>query len=332
MGDVGFGRDLTLGFDLEASYNEVWGSPALVGLYTDTPEFAPNIEQIRELHASGRPELTADDLAQGIRNYTLRVGGKIPKEALGLLLLSLLGQVTTTLVSTYQQHAFVVPTFSPPSLKFQFRTLLNATDTQWQMRGGIVKSMEINIVQNQMPRFAADIIGASCAKTDLNGAPTIPVPASGNPFYSPADMQSIVLNSGAEWTSMVLTMENVLAEDIEDSYELGSAERVRLFRAGSEDCFKVRATLKRIWSDLTMRESWSDFDDVDLTFYMGSAAAYYFKIRTPAKIVNTTEIPKGLGLVEETVEVEGFYKESGAGNELTVDYYDKQAKPITYPA
>jgi len=93
---VAYGRNATLAFAKETAYNEAWGSPTLIGLYlTKAPDLDPHIDLIKEPHLSGRPELSTSDIAQGIKNHTLAIEGLLPKEALGFILLSLFGKVTT---------------------------------------------------------------------------------------------------------------------------------------------------------------------------------------------------------------------------------------------
>jgi hypothetical protein len=330
---VSFGRNSTFAFAPETAYNEAWGSPSLIGLYLDKPpEFVPNVDTIKEKHLTGRPELDLTDIAQGIKNYTLKIEGKIPKEAFGYLLLNLLGKVTTTAVATYYKHEFVPSVGTPPSLKIQIRNPLDADNYEWRLQGAIVKTLELTLAQNQFVKFSIDFVGGSFAKhTTLSAAPSVSIPSAVNPFYLWNSNADIELNAAdTKVSSMTMTFESMLTDDIDDSYEFGSAERIRLERAAGEDAFKVRGNIKRILQGTEGYTVWNAFttSTISVLFFDPTASDYYIDVDfAKAKILKLTHTPRGSDLFEETMEFEAFT--SGTATDIKLTYQDKQALPAT---
>jgi hypothetical protein len=255
---VAYGRNATIAFAQEnpaLSYKdacaEVWGSPTLVGLYlTKAPDLSPNIESIEEPHLSGRPEMSTSDIAQGIKNYTLAIEVLLQKESLGFIFLSLFGKVTTPAPSGgYYTHTFVPSVASPASLKIQYRSPLATNNTEWRLRGAKTKTFKLIFNQNEFLKFNAEFVGGSWARhTTVSSAPSVAVPSSGSPFFLWSSFYTCQLETVSyPIVSGEITYESVLAEDVSDSYEFGSSERVRLERASTEDAFKVTGSLKAIW-------------------------------------------------------------------------------------
>jgi len=332
MSDISFGRNATFAFAKETTYGEAWGSPTLIGLYlTKPPDLNPNIEPIKESHLSGRPELSTTDIQQGIKNWTLSIEGQFPKEALGFILLSLFGKVTTPAPSGgFYTHTFVPSTTSPASLKIQLRNPLATNDTEWRLRGGKVKSFKITFAQNSFVKFSAEFVGGGWARhTALSAAPSVPVPASGNLWYLWSSTPvCTIATANFPITSGELTFESVLSEDVNDSYEFGSSDRIRLERASNEDAFKVKGTLKAVWQSVTALTAYDAFTDLaivlsftDSTYAITNTLSHCRLLKAP------TQVAKGLGLVEETVEFEAFT--SGTEGDITLAYKDKQAEPAT---
>lgn len=333
MGNVVFGRDVLLGFAKESSYNEAWGSPALTGIYI-SPDFdlTYNIDTMREVHAHGLPALKTDEVVQGIKNYSFRISGKVPKEGMGWLLLSLFGKVTTTVAGAFYHHTFSPSQNTPPSLKLALQTpFRGGMEREWHLRGAIMKSLEISGEINNYVTFTAEFTGGSWERISSLSTISIPVPSSGNPFYhfnESAGASIAVGTVSADWNSATLRFESVLAEDIEDSYEFGSDERKRLERAATEDCFKASATLKRLFLDTTLIGYYEGFDTLSLNFTLGITTDYCFKIANgKSKVTNHKLTPKGLGLMHEEITVEGFMENDPA--DILLESYDTQSEPAT---
>lgn len=331
---VSYGRDATLAFAKETTYNEAWGSPTLVGLYVDKVDFVPNIDILREAHISARPELSISDVAQGIQNYTLKVDGRVPKEAFGFLLLSLFGKVTTPAPSGgFYTHTFVPSTTTPASLKIEYRQPLNSVQSRWQLRGAKVKTLEIIANQNDFIKYSIDFIGGAFAQADsIGSAPTVPVPASGDVFYNWNHSPTLSIGTvTAGITSLSFTFESVLADDVTDSYEVTTSgsetQRVRLERASTEEAFKIKAVIKRIWQAPYEYADWTGFVTTGISYSLTDSTYNLTLYSDHMKILKNILTPKGLGLVEETTEFEGFTSGTAADN--TVIYKDKQAEPTT---
>lgn len=330
---VSYGRNVTFAFAKETAYNEAWGSPTLTALYLDkAPEFIPKIETIRAPHLYGRPELNTADIIQGIKNYTLRIDGTIPKESFGFLLLSLFGAVTTTFGTPWYTHIFVPSVTTPASLKLQVRMPLTADNDEWRLSGAIVKSATFDFKQNDFLRFSIDFVGGTFAKhTTVSTATAVLVPAAGNPCFNWNSTPTITMATVALTpSSFSLTFENTLADDMDDSYVFGSAERTRLERAATEDCFKVKGSIKRIWQAVTQYTAWAAFtNQVFLSyFYDPTGSDYAFKVDLAnTRLIDYKTTPKGLGLVEEQLDFEAFT--TGTAADIKITTIDKQAEPVT---
>jgi len=329
---ISFGRDSTFAFAQETAYGEAWGSPTLIGLYLTKPaDVKPNIEPIKEIHLSGRPEMSVNDVKQGVKGWICRIEGFLPKEALGFILLSLFGKVTTPAPSGgFYTHSFVPSTTSPCSLKLQVRNPLATNDTEWRLRGGKVKSFKITFNQNDFVKFTAEFVGGAWARhTTVSSAPSVPVPSSGNVWYLWSSTPiCTIATANFPITSGEITYESVLAEDLTDSYEFGSSDRVRLERAATEDAFKVKGTLKAIWQSITAQTAFENATDLaivqsftDDTYSITNTLSHCKLIEPPSQVA------KGLGLFEETVNFEAFT--SGTEGDITLAYKDKQAAPVT---
>jgi len=347
MGDVAFGRNRTFGYLVEgtagsyvaANYNEAFGSPTLKGLYFLEAEFVPNIEIMKEQSMSGRPELITADLVQGIRNYTLRVKMKLPKEGLGWLLFGLFGKVVTTGAASPYTHTFSPSLTSPypPSFKLQFREPLNTTQAQWQLRGAKIKSMLFEFTNNRMPTVTIDFIGGSFElAAALGDIPTILVPASGNPFWVNADRISTEPNlqgEVADFSSYSFTIENIFAEDIDDSYSIGIStppfleanERKRLERASTEECIKFTGTFKRIWPNANLYTLWQANSVADFADELDEGIYQFLPYSYTGRIVKVSHVEKGMGLIEETADWEALYANPG----YRIAIKDTQATPAT---
>jgi hypothetical protein len=323
MGIYAFGRDVKLGFIKETGYNEAWGAPALTGIYINPDvDFTPNIELIREPHSHGLPIQIANDIAQGVRNWSLRISGKVPKEGFSYLLLSLFGKVTTTLVTGYYQHYFNPGLSTPASLKLAIqKPIQGGTQHEWRLRGAMLKSLELIYETNAPVKFNAEFVGGAWETATSLSTITIPVPATGtNPFWMFGD-SSFSLHS-----KLNLLIENVLAEDLEDSYTINSTDRLRLERAASETCFKLRLNFEKLFVDTTNMDSFKNFTAVMPFFELGSASIYYCAFQFNAKLVEHKLTPKGLGLIKETFTQEAI---NNAITDVKFYYYDKQIEPGT---
>jgi len=337
MADYAFQRNETFGYAQEAAYNEAWGTPTLLGMHFLNVDFKPNIEIIKSAHMTGRPESVVLDHCQGVRNYAFTIKMRMPKECLAGLMLSALGKVTTTGASSPYTHTFVpsITAGYPCSLKLQYRQPLNAAESCWQLSGAKVKSMlfEFNAASGCL--LTVEFVGGTWAKAAALGtAPTILMPAgTENPFWSFSNVASMFPQFGTiegGFCSCQLKIENIFAEDLEDSYELGSHERIRLERSG-DNCIKITGTLKRLLKDNTVHGYWDTFYDAGFSIRSTSGAIYMLQIKTAGDLIlnQPTRIPRAAkGLIEETIDFESLYDlDVAAGIEITIK--DSQATPAT---
>ena len=188
MSNVAFGRDIVFGCAQESSYNEAWGTPTLNGIYiSPNVSIKPNRDIMREIHATGLPVLKSSEIKQGVKNYTLGISGKLPKEGLSWLLLNLCGKVATNLyTSTYYGHDFYLSNKTPKSLKLVLQNPIIGTspsDFEWQLTGAMIKSVEFTFEVNQPSKFANEFAGGIWYIAKFQSSVNIPVASSGNPFW-----------------------------------------------------------------------------------------------------------------------------------------------------
>lgn len=317
MTDYLFGRDVRFGYAKETAFNESWGSPTLIGLYVDPPDVVPNIAYLKAKTTDGKATLNVADVCQGVRGWTCRIAGKIPKEGIGWLMLGLFGKVVTSGVGPYD-HTFQVSVNTPPSFKLLVRQAVDASHDDYQLRGGMVKAVEFVHTPNTIPRFTAEWIGATFGRVTPTTAPTIPKPASADPFWKPGDYQSsspviskVLTHTG--WNSFSMRIENTLTEDIEESYDIGSIERERLERAATEEAFTFKITAKRVINEdsFDLVDGFEDFVSWVCGANLLVSGQHGLSITGQrAKILSHLKTPRGLGLVEEILELE-VLEESG---------------------
>jgi len=348
--NLALGRNRTLGFCIEgtadvytpADYNQVWGEPTMkgIGFLEATP--GPNKELMIEPHMSGRPEMTNQDIVEGINNSTFTLKMKCPKENLAWFILGFFGKITTTGTESPYTHTSI-PSLTPgwpPSFKLEYREPLNTTDTRLQFRGNKVKSILFEFIQNSTVMVTIEFTGGSWAKDAALGiAPTILIPASGNPFWTFADIKGTTfLQLGGTtlngFNSIILKFENMLAEDIDDSYELGSAERIRLERSADRECIKLTGTFKRLLKDNNPFQWWNDlstiFFQTDLS--TTSPIAYGLTLNGYTKLLTRPiRTARGLGLIEETIEIQSIYS-IPESTSIQCIISDTQATPATQGA
>jgi hypothetical protein len=323
--DLAFGRNKTLGFCIEgtagvyapADYNQAFGTPTLkgIGFLEATP--GPNTEMLIEPHMSGRPEMTDQDIVAGVNNSTFTVKMKCPKENLVWFILGFFGKITTSGVSSPYLHNFV-PSLAngyPASFKLEYREPLNATETRLQLRGCKVKSMTFEFKANETAIVTIEFIGASWGKSgSLGTAPAILIPASTNPFWTFADIitadtkLTYSATSIVGFSSIVIKLENSFAEGVEDSYEGGSNERIRLERAADKECIRLTATLKRLLKDSYPFNWWSALNTCQFQISLSSISLYSLFFSSYGRLLSLpVRSPRGLGLIEETIEFQSFY-------------------------
>jgi hypothetical protein len=337
MGDVAVGREILFACAPETAYNEAWGSPTLLGLAVPPPDFEPNIEHLKVKHSDPNPEAHVYDFGQGVRGWTLNVGGKIPKEGMGFPLLSLMGKVTTTGDGPYD-HIFAPSLQTPVSLKCLVRTPFrqaSPTKGQWHLRGGRVRAAEFVFKPNDFPRFSMELIGGSFSYENLAAAPTILVPA-GNYFWSAQEYaaNSPHLHNAYGWNIFTIRIENELAADVDESYVVGSDERFRLERAASEEAFRFTITAKRIMDE-------SNADDLEAAYenHTGAggganllvAGVANLSVSSPYTFLTKYKrTPRGQGLVEEEIEAIGY--KGATGSQTSIVLTDEEAEPVTQGA
>jgi len=347
--NLALGRNRTLGFCIEgtagiytpADYNQAWGSPTLkgIGFLEATP--GPNKELMIEPHMSGRPEMTDQDIVEGINNSTFTVKMKCPKENLAWFMLGFFGKVITVGSTFPYNHAFVPSLINgwPPSYKLEYREPLNTTDTRLQLQGCKVKSITFEFIQNSIVLITIEFVGGSWAKSaTLGDAPTILIPSSENPFWTFADIKTTntKLFYSTEtirgFSNIILKFENVFAEDVEDSYELGSAERMRLERSADRESIKLTGTLKRLLKDSYPFEWWSNLNTCEFYLELGLATGYYLYFSAYAKLLKRPiRSERGFGLIDETIEFESIYSIAN-GVSIDCEMQDNQATPATQGA
>jgi len=338
MGNVAVGREILFACAAESAYNEAWGSPTLLGLAVQPPDFEPQIEHLKVKHSDPNPEAHVYDFAQGVRGWSLSVGGKIPKEGLGFPILSLMGKVTSTGSGPYD-HTFGPSLQTPVSLKCLVRTPYREaapTKGQWHLRGGRVKSMEFVHKPNDFPRFTMELIGGSFSYEDLSAAPTILVPSSGNHFWTADDYapNSPHLHNAYGWSIFTIRIENELAADVDESYVIGSRERSRLERAGSEEAFRFTISAKRIMDSTAssiLRSEWEAHTAAGGgANLLETGVANLNVTSTYTFLTKYKRTPRGQGLVEEEVEAMGH--KGLTGSQSVIILADEEAEPVTQGA
>lgn len=340
---VFFGKNTWLGVFKEGTYNEAWatGTPAFVNCFYIDPDFKldPTYEPLKSVAAHGKSILQLQDVNKGAKSWTLSFSGKLPKERFGYILLALMGKVDTT-TGAFQTHLFNPSNLSPCSLKVCINTKQSTgTDTEWHLSGGKVKSIEFRLVNNAEVTYTVEMIGGNWV-TAASGTytPGWVVPAgTENPYYWFNDASSLIQvtvdsNVHTSFNSVVIKVENMLADSAEESYDWGSASRVRLERASTEECIKCSIKLKRIWStetsamDFINRISLNTFVNFYARCGLAGATGYGFNWEFDTRLLKAIPTPKGLGLMEEEIELEGI-SNAGAMTDWAITTFDLWTEP-----
>ena len=351
--DLAFGRNQTVGFAIEgtagvyapADFNQAWGTPTLKGIGFLEVAPTPHKEHILAPHMSGRPETTNMDFDEGIKNPTFRLKMKCPKENLAWFFLGFFGKVVTSGASPQYTHAFT-PSLSPgfpPSFKIEYRNPYSTYFHRLQFRGAKVKSILLELTMENVI-LTMEFTAASCERSaSIGTVPAILEPTAVRPFWRFSDLVNTVagtyLSDIAEsnkiigFSSILLNFENTFAEEIEDSFEGGSNERIRLERAADAECIKLTATLKRLLKDESPYDRWEllgseAFLQIKL-FSDGPTTDWSFLLRSMGKLLEPpSSEARGLGLIMETIILQSIYHITMSQG-MSCEIKDSQATPAT---
>lgn len=342
---VALGRTTMLGLFKEANYNEAWatGSPTFANCFYINPDFKlkPSTDPLKAIQATGLSVLTFNEVAKGVHGWTLSFSGILPKERLGYLFYGLMGKVASS-GSTNYTHVFTPSTSAPPSFKVLISCKqIGATYGEWRLSGGMIKSIEVQIVNNKEATLAVEMIGGTYSHVAFATTLTAVLPASPiNAYYWCNDSNNLVTmlvnsNTHSYFQTVTIKIEQALADGVEESYNWGSPNRVRLERASSDECLKFSVKAVRTWSDETAANDFitvlptSGFVEFTARLGVTSETSYGLTFNFGTRIISADPSPQGAGIMREEIELEGLSDTGVPGSDLVITLLDKWSEPIT---
>jgi len=342
---ITFGRNIKLGLGQETVFNTyqttVTLKPEEHGIYVEPDgvsiALGKEMIEVNTSRAQIMPSLA--DIAEGTKDWTAKLRFPLAKEDMNWIFLNLFGAVTTsTVTGSYRKHIHLISAVTPKSLSILYQHDLAGITTpfkrEWHLSGGMIKSLKMIFELNKPIMVEVELVGGSYLLTYpvATAVPAYSVPTSGLYFYTFLN-GLFTINALTVWNRVELTFAPAIADDLDSSYSYGSAERVRLERAG-EPAMLITGTAKRIYDEETNMANWEAFTTFALDFLypsggLGNAYAFEVALGKLKLTAPPQRVSKGMGLFEETLQFKAFQESANTENAITIQ--DTQVTPVTYP-
>lgn len=327
---VVMGRNDIFGLAKETTYG-TFVRPTSGILILPPSNFTPTKQRMDEASAFGVAEKKLSDFAFGVRNWTGRLRGKLSREGLGIMLKNALGAHADTAHAPFTTHEFTASPSTPASVSalLMHGKSGDAVGWEWQLSGGMVKTLRVIGEINKPMEFEAELAGGKWDKQAFGTAPTIPVPTSGQHWWAFNDGWSInVAGSAYAPRSFELVIENSLNDGLEDSYEIQTAaaaanDRVRMERGGNPGII-WKGVFRRLVQASAQIDKFVAGTTGSTTVQAGTendTTNYFFLFQMASSIVTDYQLNDSNGLWEEVITVEGY---QSAATDNKVQYKDKQ--------
>lgn len=320
---ISFDRDIYFAIGPESVYNTYVSPTRGIRIL---PGATLTLDQgvITEPSARAQAGQSPYDIAAGLRSWTLSCEMNLPLESLGYILWHLFGTVTTSAVSAFYKHIFVVKNTTPQSCSIR----LVDKNVEWELSGGVVSTMTIRSQINGFWKVALDLMGGTWNDDSTLTAPTYTVPASGAHFLRMED-GSFTVNS-AEWKpeSFEVTFTRNYADGPSESYQLGSKERARLENVGDPAGFIVKGYTRRLYDGSTQYNFMDGFTQIPIIYTYGTidSATYALKIDLEKCQVEQWRKEVSGGIEMQRLDFTGYYTTS---TDIVVTTQDKESSPVT---
>lgn len=291
-----------------------------------------------EMSARGQAAMSPYDMAAGLRRWTFDFSMNLPKEALGHWMFYTLGAVTTTTITSYKKHVLDIndPALgtdaSPPS--FCMRILDD--NREWQLSGGMISSLKLRLALENFWRVEVSAVGGTYVDTTIGSVPSVTAPAAGRHYLTSDDFDFTV--NAVSWapTDFEVTFKRNLAEGASESYQAGSAERVRLVSAGAP-AIDVTGSTRRIYDGYTQFDLFDAFTQFAIVatnkvvsgenLVAINSDGYALKINLAKCYLTAWDLEESGGIMLQKLDFRSTY--SGSATDIEVTTQDTLATPAT---